>query len=74
MDVVVLLVFVSLVLVAAALAFFVTRMRGGDFDHGERLSLLPLLDDDGTDGARAPQKESATEPPDKEDGQPDASR
>jgi hypothetical protein len=46
---VVVLVFVSLVLVVAALCFFVTRLRGGDFDHGERLSLLPLNDDDGGD-------------------------
>lgn len=47
MDVVIFLVFVSLILVAAALVFFVSRLRSGDFDHGARLSLLPLHDDDG---------------------------
>ena len=47
MDVVVILIFISLVLVAGALAFFISRLRGGDFDHGARLSLLPLEDDEG---------------------------
>jgi hypothetical protein len=47
MDIVVMLVFISLVLVGAAIAFFVSRLRGGDFDHGARLSLLPLEDDAG---------------------------
>ena len=45
MDIVIVLVFVCLILVMAALVFFVARLRGGDFDHGERLSLLPLADD-----------------------------
>ena len=47
MDVVILLVFISLALVAAGLIFFVSRLREGDFDHGERLALSPLADDDG---------------------------
>jgi cbb3-type cytochrome oxidase maturation protein len=46
-DVVILLVFVSLVLVAAGLVFFISRLREGDFDHGERLALSPLAKDDG---------------------------
>jgi hypothetical protein len=46
-DVIILLVFISLILVGAALAFFRSRLRDGDLDHGDRLSLLPLLDDDG---------------------------
>jgi nitrogen fixation-related uncharacterized protein len=46
MDVVIVLVFVSLVLVTAAVAMFIMRVQGGDFEHGERLSLLPLDDDD----------------------------
>lgn len=50
MDVVILLVFISLLLVAAGLAFFFYRLREGDFDHGERLSLAPLAED----GAVAP--------------------
>ena len=42
MDVVILLVFISLCLVAASLFFFVHRLRAGDFDHGDRLALAPL--------------------------------
>lgn len=47
MDVIVVLVFFSLGLVIAGLIFFFTRLADGDFDHGERLSLLPLADDTG---------------------------
>ena len=45
MDVVILLVFISLGLVAASLFFFVHRLAAGDFDHAERLALAPLDDD-----------------------------
>lgn len=48
MDVIVVLVFFSLGLVIAGLIFFFSRLSDGDFDHEERLSLLPLADDDGT--------------------------
>jgi hypothetical protein len=41
-DVLIILVFVSLVLVAGALVLLFTRIGGGDFEHGDRLSLLPL--------------------------------
>jgi hypothetical protein len=41
-DVLIILVFVSLVLVAGALVLLFTRISGGDFEHGDRLSLLPL--------------------------------
>jgi nitrogen fixation-related uncharacterized protein len=44
-DVLILLLFVSLVLVAGALLFFFKVIRQGDIDHGDRLSLLPLEDD-----------------------------
>ena len=47
MDIIIVLVFISLTLVAAGLVFFFTRLFDGDFEHGERLSLLPLEDDDG---------------------------
>lgn len=47
MDVIIALVFISLTLVAAGLVFFFTRLFEGDFEHGDRLSLLPLDDDDG---------------------------
>jgi hypothetical protein len=44
-EVVIVLVFVSLVLVTAAVAMFIMRVKAGDLEHGERLSLLPLDDD-----------------------------
>ncbi len=46
MDILIVTLFVSLVLVLAGLVLFVLRMRAGDFDHGDRLSLLPLQDDE----------------------------
>lgn len=45
MDVVIGLVTISLALVALGLVLFFSRLKGGDFDHGERLSLLPLRED-----------------------------
>lgn len=47
MDIIIVLVFISLTLVIAGLIFFFSRLFDGDFEHGERLSLLPLEDDDG---------------------------
>jgi len=44
-EVIVLLVFISLVLVAGALVLLFARVHGGDLDHGDRLSLLPLEND-----------------------------
>jgi hypothetical protein len=46
-DIIIVLVFISLVLVVGGLVFFFSRLFEGDFEHGERLSLLPLEDDDG---------------------------
>jgi nitrogen fixation-related uncharacterized protein len=46
MDIIIALVFISLTLVIAGLVFFFSRLFEGDFEHGERLSLLPLQDDD----------------------------
>jgi cbb3-type cytochrome oxidase maturation protein len=48
-DVVILLVFISLMLVAAGLLFFVYRLREGDFEHADRLALTPLTDDETED-------------------------
>jgi hypothetical protein len=47
MDVLILTMYVSLVFVAFAVLFLVARARQGDFEHGDRLSLLPLADDAG---------------------------
>jgi nitrogen fixation-related uncharacterized protein len=54
MDVLVITVFASLILVAAALIFLFKRVREGDFEHGDRLSLLPLDDDDPSDSTESP--------------------
>lgn len=51
MDVLTVTIFVSLLLVAAGVVLFVWRLRSGDFEHGDRLSLLPLNDDDRVVGA-----------------------
>jgi hypothetical protein len=53
MDVLILLVFVSLVLVAGALVLFLSRIHGGDFDHSDRLSLLPLEPDGESPGGES---------------------
>jgi len=42
MNALILTLFVSLVLVAGAAALLVKVIRGGDVEHGDRLSLLPL--------------------------------
>lgn len=46
MNVIVLQVFVSLALVAFGVALFVVSVRQKDHEHGDRLSLLPLEDDE----------------------------
>ena len=45
MQALILTLFVSLILVAAAVALLVVVIRRGDLEHGDRLSLLPLQDD-----------------------------
>lgn len=46
MEVLVLQVFVSLVLVGGSLLLFGITCRHRDFDHADRLALLPLEEDD----------------------------
>lgn len=45
MDVLIILVFISLVLVVGALLLLLVRIRGGDFEHLDRLPFLPLEPD-----------------------------
>ena len=52
MDVLIVLVFVSILLVCAALVLFFVSLRQRDFEHSERLSLLPLTEPTG-DTSRA---------------------
>ncbi len=67
MDVLIVLVFISIVLVAGGILLLLVSLHQRDFEHAERLALLPLLDSDGSPGARegaAPRlglPESATE-------------
>lgn len=44
MDVLIVLVFVSLVLVAGAVLLLLVSLHQRDFEHAERLSLLPLCE------------------------------
>jgi hypothetical protein len=46
MDILIVTLFVSLVLVVVGVVFFVVRLREGDLEHGERLSLLPLEEEE----------------------------
>lgn len=45
MEILILLIFISVVLVGAAVACFVWTVRQGTFDHADRLALLPLEDE-----------------------------
>lgn len=54
MDVLMVTAFVSLLLVVAGIVLFVSRVKAGDFEHGDRLSLLPLADDDGVETTPTP--------------------
>jgi hypothetical protein len=57
-EVVVLQVFVSLFLVIGSVLLFLFTCRQRDFEHADRLALLPL-DDDGTPLALAPPSRQA---------------
>jgi cbb3-type cytochrome oxidase maturation protein len=46
MEILILLIFVCVFLVGAAVAFFVWTVRQGTFDHADRLALLPLDDEE----------------------------
>jgi hypothetical protein len=62
MDVLMVTAFVSLLLVVAGIILFVSRARAGDFEHGDRLSLLPLADDDGAAHGEGADDPAETEP------------
>lgn len=57
MSIVILQVFVSLMLVAGAVALFVWTVRNRTLDHADRLSLAPLEDDE-----RVPTQHPETKP------------
>ncbi len=57
MEVLILQVFVSLMLVLGSVILFVFSTRQRDFDHADRLALLPV-DDDGSPAPTNEGKES----------------
>ncbi|MEZ4647852.1 MAG: cbb3-type cytochrome oxidase assembly protein CcoS [Candidatus Eisenbacteria bacterium] len=54
MDVLIILLFISLVFVTGAVLLFLRGVMSGDFEQGDRVSLLPLEPD-----APSPPKETA---------------
>lgn len=45
MEILILLIFISVLLVGSAVAFFAWTVRQGTFDQADRLALLPLDDE-----------------------------
>lgn len=60
MNVIVLLVFVSLMIVVGALLAFAWSMKESEHEHADRLSLLPLDDQNPTDTRTAPTENTKT--------------
>ena len=60
-DVLIALVFVSLVLVVGGLIFLYRTLKEGDSEHADRLSLMPLAKDE-ENRERQPQAETSTKP------------
>lgn len=58
MDVLIVLVFVSLVFVCGSVLLFLVALQRRDFEHAERLSLLPLMDADPQGAATDDPKDS----------------
>ncbi|MCB0327527.1 MAG: cbb3-type cytochrome oxidase assembly protein CcoS [Bdellovibrionales bacterium] len=50
MNILVLLIFIGLVIMALGLVFFLFSIKNQDFEHGEQLSIMPLEEEEhGTD-------------------------
>ncbi|MBS2018878.1 MAG: cytochrome oxidase [Deltaproteobacteria bacterium] len=49
MDILILQVFVSLLLVVGSVILFLVTCRSKSFDHADRLALLPVEKDEGTE-------------------------
>ena len=62
MSVVVLQVFVSLMLVASSVLLFLVSVRQRDHEHADRLSLIPLEDEQPTASSAALPSASHKEP------------
>jgi hypothetical protein len=58
MDVLIMQVFVSLCLVLGSVLLFLFTARQRDFDHADRLALLPMNDDE----PETPTKDEGAEP------------
>jgi cbb3-type cytochrome oxidase maturation protein len=51
MDILIVTLFVSLLLGVGGLVLFILRLGAGDFEHADRLSLLPLEQDEPEDSS-----------------------
>jgi len=73
-DVLILTLFASLILVVGGVLFLTKRIKEGDLEHGDRLSLLPLAEDEypETDPETDSETEAETKPKEPRDtaGQP----
>lgn len=61
MDVLIVLVFVSIVLVAGSLLLLLFSLHQRDFEHADRLALLPLLDASSSSGSKGAATTSAAQ-------------
>jgi len=61
MEVVILQVFVSLLLVVGSVLLFAFTCRQRDFEHADRLALLPLEDEEDPPGAPPRKRQPGTE-------------
>ena len=56
MEVLILQVFVSLVLVVSSIVLFAYSARQRDYEHADRLALLPIQEDDARSSSLAPKE------------------
>jgi hypothetical protein len=61
-DVLIVTLFASLILVVGGVLFLAKRVREGDLEHGDRLSLLPLAEDEYSEGDSEPTKSTEEDP------------
>ena len=61
MEVLILQVFVSLVLVTSSIVLFAYSARRRDYEHADRLALLPIAEDDAISSPMSPPMSSPEE-------------
>ena|GEM_PF-690661 len=63
MDALIVTLFVSMLLVVGAVVLLIAGARSGDFEHGDRLSLLPLEEDERSAPAGKRHGKTEADPP-----------